>query len=83
MQWYERIRPDAGPYRPWLLWPGLAICATALSRFATRGFTDDGRFPALPALGLAGGVVLVLLRRRPTEASSTECARGDALEEAA
>ncbi|GAA2490980.1 acyltransferase [Streptomyces longisporus] len=80
---YERIRPDAGPYRPWLLWPGLAVCATALSRFATRGFTTDGRFPALPALALAVGAALVLIHRRPTEPSSTERAKGDALEEAA
>ncbi|MGW2571055.1 acyltransferase family protein [Streptomyces sp. NPDC001537] len=83
VQWYERIRPDAGPYRPWLLWPGLAVCATALSRFATRGFTADGRFPALPALGLAVGAALVLLHRRPAEPGTTECAQGDALEEAA
>ncbi|NUR04750.1 MAG: acyltransferase [Streptomyces sp.] len=80
---YEQIRPDAGPYRPWLLWPGLVLCATALSRFAARGFTDDGRFPVLPALGLAVGAALVLLHRRPTEPSSTERATGDALEEAA
>ncbi|WP_078912534.1 acyltransferase family protein [Streptomyces sp. NRRL S-646] len=64
VKWYERIRPDAGPYRPWLLWPGLAGCTTALSHLATHGFTDDGRFPVLPALGLAVGVALVLLHRR-------------------
>ena len=83
---YERTRPGVGPYRPWLLWPGLAACVSALARFATRGFADEGRFPVLPALGLALGAVLVLLHRRPAEPGSTErseATKGDALEEAA
>ncbi|MFF4507998.1 acyltransferase [Streptomyces sp. NPDC001401] len=83
---YERTRPDVGPYRAWLLWPGLAGCVTALSTFAAHGFAPDGRFPALPALGLAAGAALVLLHRRPADPTSTErCedVKDDALEEAA
>lgn len=58
---YERSRPDAGPYRPWLLWLGLPVGIAALTRFAERGFAAAGRFPVVPALGTA----LVLLHRRP------------------
>ncbi|MER6418392.1 hypothetical protein [Streptomyces sp. NPDC001137] len=76
VQRYERTRPDVGHYRPWLLWPCLAACAGALSRFAPRGFTDDGRFPALPALGLALGAVLVLLHRRPVQPINEAFAHG-------
>lgn len=86
VKWYDRTRPDALPYRPWLLWPGLAGCATALARFATRGFADDGRFPVLPALGLAVGAALVLLHRPPAEPGSGERAedhKGDTFEEVA
>ncbi|WP_405865884.1 acyltransferase [Streptomyces sp. NBC_00005] len=84
MRRYERTRPDAGPYRPWLLWPGLAAAVTVLTRFATQGFAHDGGFPVLPALGLAVGTALVLLHRRPADRSDehSEDATG-ALEEAA
>jgi len=58
---YERVRPDAGPRRAWTLWPGLVACVAALSRFAVQGFAHDGRFPVLPAVGLAAGLTLVLL----------------------
>ncbi|WP_405619146.1 acyltransferase [Streptomyces sp. NBC_00076] len=58
---YERVRPDAGPRRAWTLWLGLVACVAVLSRFAVQGFTQDGRFPVLPAVGLAVGVALVLL----------------------
>ncbi|WP_328432527.1 acyltransferase family protein [Streptomyces sp. NBC_00453] len=87
IKWYERARPDTGPYRFWLLWPGLASGALALTRFATRGFAYDGRFPALPALGLAAGTALVLLHRRPADDSTEHRENAedaeDALEEAA
>ncbi|MEV6537182.1 acyltransferase [Streptomyces sp. NPDC051639] len=56
---YERTRPDAGPRRSWALWFGLAVSVAALSRFAVHGFAYDGRFPLLPALGLALGTTLV------------------------
>ncbi|MEV7427553.1 acyltransferase [Streptomyces sp. NPDC091212] len=79
---YERARPDVGRYRPWLLWPGLAVSAVALSRFAAHGFAEHGRFPALPTLGLAAGTALVLLHRRRT-ARPTKRQSWAALEEAA
>ncbi|MGX1547511.1 acyltransferase family protein [Streptomyces adustus] len=44
----------------WLLWPGLGAAVAALGYFAGHGFAYDGRFPVLPALGLAAGVGLVL-----------------------
>ncbi|MGW2827261.1 acyltransferase family protein [Streptomyces sp. NPDC001443] len=44
----------------WLLWPGLGAAVTALGYFAGHGFAYDGRFPVLPALGLAAGVGLVM-----------------------
>ncbi|MER5600722.1 acyltransferase [Streptomyces sp. NPDC002265] len=43
----------------WLLWPGLGAAVAALGYFAGHGFAYDGRFPVLPALGLAAGVALV------------------------
>ncbi|MHA6764330.1 acyltransferase family protein [Streptacidiphilus sp. PAMC 29251] len=56
-----RVRPD-GPVRwPLLLWLGLAASVAALCRFAVQGFAHDGRFPLLPALGLALGAALVIL----------------------
>jgi fucose 4-O-acetylase-like acetyltransferase len=60
---YERVRPDTGPYRAWLLWPGLAVTVLALIRFATRGFAEDGRVPVPAAAGLVLGTALVLLHR--------------------
>ncbi|MER6085245.1 acyltransferase [Streptomyces sp. NPDC001833] len=60
---YERTVPDAGLRRAWPLWAGLAMAVAALGRFAVRGFAPDGRFPVLPALGLALGTVLVMLPR--------------------
>ncbi|MFD5536583.1 acyltransferase [Streptomyces sp. NPDC127079] len=60
---YERTGPDAGLRRAWPLWLGLALDVVALSRLAVRGFAPDGRFPALPALGLALGTALVLATR--------------------
>ncbi|MYS19305.1 Fucose 4-O-acetylase [Streptomyces sp. DvalAA-14] len=57
---YERTRPDDGPRRPWLLWPGVAVAVAALSRFAVHGFAYGGRFPVAPALGLAVGTALVM-----------------------
>jgi hypothetical protein len=62
---YERVRPDTGPYRAWLLWPGLAVTVLALIRFATRGFAEDGRVPVPAAAGLVLGTALVLLHRAP------------------
>ncbi|MFI6245608.1 acyltransferase [Streptomyces sp. NPDC051016] len=60
--------PDAGPRRAWPrrawpLWLGLALAVAALGRLAERGFAPDGRFPVLPALGLALGTALVTLNR--------------------
>ncbi|MEU1566443.1 hypothetical protein ABZ504_39670 [Streptomyces mirabilis] len=72
---YERTRPDpgfsrssrsSGSWLPWLPWLGLAASVTALTRFATRGFAPDGRFPVLPALGLLLGTTLLTARRRTT-----------------
>ncbi|MBW8792525.1 MAG: acyltransferase [Streptomyces sp.] len=60
---YGRTVPDAGLRRAWPLWAGLALDVTALGRFAVRGFAPDGRFPVLPAAGLALGTVLVMLPR--------------------
>jgi hypothetical protein len=66
---YERIGRDAVPRRPWPLWLGLGAAVAALTRFAVHGFAPEGRFPVLPTLGLALGVLLVALpqraRRRP------------------
>lgn len=56
---YERTRPDDRPRRAWQLWLGLAASVAALTRFAGQGFAYDGRFPVLPALGLALGALLV------------------------
>jgi hypothetical protein len=61
---YGRTAPDAGLRGAWPLWLGLAMNVAALSRFAVRGFAPDGRFPVLPALGLALGTGLVMLPRR-------------------
>ncbi|MFE9867726.1 acyltransferase [Streptomyces sp. NPDC005506] len=69
---YERIRPDIGLRRPWLLWLGLATSVAALSWFATRGFAYGGRFPVLPALSLAVGTTLVMARRRTTVHRTTD-----------
>jgi hypothetical protein len=69
---YERTRPDpdfsrsSGSSRYWLPGLGLAASVTALTRFATRGFAPDGRFPVLPALGLLLGTTLLTARRRTT-----------------
>ncbi|MER6227463.1 acyltransferase [Streptomyces sp900105755] len=60
---YERTVPHAGLRGAWPLWPGLAMAVAALARFAVRGFAPDGRFPVLPAVGLALGTVLVTLAR--------------------
>ncbi|MFC1407958.1 acyltransferase [Streptacidiphilus sp. N1-12] len=59
-----RSRPDQEVRQPLLLWLGLAASVAALARFAVQGFAHDGRFPALPALGLALGAALVLLPSR-------------------
>jgi fucose 4-O-acetylase-like acetyltransferase len=88
---YERTRPDPGFSRssgssrswlPWLPWLGLAASVTALTRFATRGFAPDGRFPVLPALGLLLGTTLLTARRRTTGDLDTGEPK-DALREAA
>lgn len=85
---YERTRPDAGPHRPWPLWLGLASSVAALIRFAVRGFAYDGRFPVLPALGLALGTALVMasgrmaVRRNTGRPGATDDPK-DVLEEAA
>ncbi|MFF4116061.1 acyltransferase family protein [Streptomyces sp. NPDC001714] len=60
---YGRTVPDAGLRRAWPLWVGLAMVVAALGSFAVRGFAPDGRFPVLPAMGLALGTVLVMLPR--------------------
>ncbi|MCZ1003030.1 hypothetical protein O1M63_41695 [Streptomyces mirabilis] len=88
---YERTRPDpgfsrssgsSGSWLPWLPWLGLAASVTALTRFATRGFAPDGRFPVLPALGLLLGTTLLTARRRTTGDLDTGEPK-DALREAA
>jgi len=63
-QAYERTRPDDLARRPWALWLGLAASVGALIWFAGHGFAYDGRFPVLPALGLAVGVGLVMVTGR-------------------
>ncbi|WP_316772490.1 acyltransferase family protein [Streptomyces sasae] len=63
---YERTSPDAALRRAWPLWLGLAMTVAALSRLAVQGFAPDGRFPALPAMGLASGTALVMLTRWTT-----------------
>ncbi|WP_367318959.1 acyltransferase [Streptomyces sp. HUAS ZL42] len=72
--------PETGPHRSWPMWLSLTLTVPALTRFATHGFAPDGRFPTLPALGLAAGTALVLFRRRaPRRSAKPE----DALREAA
>ncbi len=89
---YERGRSGAGPdrARTWSLWLALAASVVALSRFAVRGFAPDGRFPVLPAVGLAVGLALValvalpgLLSVRPPAPRSGDPAAKDSVEEAA
>lgn len=77
---YERTRPDAGLRGAWPLWLGAAVNVAALSRFATRGFAPDGRFPVPEAMGLLLGTALVMLPRwtaarrlqRPTAGRAAE-----------
>jgi hypothetical protein len=78
---YERTRPQGGPRRPPLLWIGLAASVGALTRFATQGFAYGGRFPVLPAAGLAVGAGLVILAQRAGGRYAEK--PGEALEEAA
>ncbi|MFJ1604805.1 hypothetical protein ACIOHS_15780 [Streptomyces sp. NPDC088253] len=73
---------DPGSSRSWLPWLGLAASVTALTRFATRGFAPDGRFPVLPALGLLLGTAL-LTARRGTTADRNPGKPEEALREAA
>ncbi|MER5215661.1 hypothetical protein ABT063_35335 [Streptomyces sp. NPDC002838] len=61
---HERMRPGVGLRPAWALWLGLAASVGALGRFAVQGFADEGRFPVLPALGLAAGLALVPLSGR-------------------
>ncbi|SEE47955.1 Fucose 4-O-acetylase [Streptomyces sp. 3213] len=63
-QAYERTRPGDLARRPWALWLGLAASVGALIWFAGHGFAYGGRFPVLPALGLAVGVGLVMVTGR-------------------
>jgi fucose 4-O-acetylase-like acetyltransferase len=79
---YERTRPEANARRPWLLWLGLAASVAALTRFAVQGFAHDGRFPVLPALGLALGTMLMMAPRGAAVRRSPERPK-DALKEAA
>jgi hypothetical protein len=58
--------------RSWPLWLGLAASVASLARFAVRGFAPDGRFPLLPALGLALGIALVAAPRRKRDAGPGE-----------
>ncbi|MEU6341121.1 acyltransferase [Streptomyces sp. NPDC046977] len=76
-----RTRPAAAPRRPWLVWLGLAAAVPALARFAVQGFAPDGRFPVLPAAGLAVGTALVGLPWDRARRGSPEAK--DALEPAA
>jgi fucose 4-O-acetylase-like acetyltransferase len=81
---YER----GGTGRPWALWLGLAVSVAALTRFAAQGFAYEGRFPMLPALGLAVGIALVMVPGRAPEqrdANDSEGSPGSqgSLEEAA
>jgi fucose 4-O-acetylase-like acetyltransferase len=62
---HARTRPDTAARRAWPLWTGLAAAVAALARFATQGFAHDGRFPVLPAVGLALGTTLVMSLPRP------------------
>ncbi|MGX9884164.1 acyltransferase family protein [Streptomyces sp. NPDC002276] len=61
---YERTRPGDLVRRAWALWLGLAASVGALIWFAGHGFAYGGRFPVLPALGLAVGVGLVMVTGR-------------------
>ncbi|MEV0095012.1 acyltransferase [Streptomyces sp. NPDC050738] len=79
---YERTLPDAGTNRSWQLWLGLAASVAALTRFAVQGFAYEGRFPLLPALGLALGLGLVMTPRRKAVRPREEEPEG-ALREAA
>jgi fucose 4-O-acetylase-like acetyltransferase len=64
---YEWTRPEFDLRGTWPLWWGLAASVAALTRFAVEGFAHEGRFPVLPAVGLAVGTALVL-RPRPRPA---------------
>jgi fucose 4-O-acetylase-like acetyltransferase len=79
---YERTRPDANVRRPWLLWLGFAASVAALTRFAVQGFAHDGRFPVLPAVGLALGTMLMIASRGAAVRRSRERPK-EALKEAA
>ncbi|MER5752582.1 acyltransferase [Streptomyces sp. NPDC002088] len=84
---YERTRPqEAGPLRrSSLLRLGLGLVASvwALGYFAGHGFAYDGRFPVLPALGLALGTGLVMLPGVRAAPRSEEEEYGSVAEEAA
>ncbi|MFF4275029.1 acyltransferase [Streptomyces sp. NPDC001536] len=56
---HERVRLPV-QRRSWTLWVGIGIAVPSLARFAVHGFAPDGRFPVLPALGLAVGTALVM-----------------------
>jgi fucose 4-O-acetylase-like acetyltransferase len=77
---YERGTTDTAPRRSWSLWLGLAVSVAALTRFAVRGFAYDGRFPVLPALGLAVGTALVLASRGAAAHPAPEASRDAARE---